>query len=139
MDSLSDQTVRIGLTGNGNERYYFQFSGLTWSFIYWDGSTLQAVATGQGATIGEYQWFEIYVSSQTVFFTIATKDNTSFYSGSASLGPFMLPGSTNFWQPYVWIQTDVAAPKTCQLDYWEWFDQEILYARLGNSHNLVHP
>lgn len=134
--------VRIGLVSGGNPRYYFQWNTgtLKWDFIYWNG-TLTGVATLAGATVDEYQWFEIYISSQTAFYTIERKDHaaSSYDSGSVSLGPFTLPGSVDLYHADAWIQTPDAAAKSCQLDYWEWFDQEILFGRLGNSHNLLHP
>jgi len=139
--SVTNMTCRFGFyRGTGSQRYYFECNNGVWRFVYWNGAGYVVSAESCNATVGEYQWFDIYLSSSTVVFVVERKDHAA---GSYMSGAYSIPnldGQAGGIGVNCWIQTQIAAAsKSCVLDYWEVFDTEVLYGRLGNSHNLNHP
>ena len=143
--ATEDTEVILGLRSGGaggNRYFYFWHDPITpygWYLNYWDGSTNQSVSCSVAATVGKYQWFEIHLGSTSMFWNIYQKDNAASSGNSGSIGyGTLLAGTTDVAAPICSVETNGGA-RNVYLDMWEWFDTEILYGRLGNSHNMNHP
>ena len=144
LSSLSDYKVVHGFYRiSVNRRFYFIFNYVDNEY-YWRGGWLEPDVTFHvtdqicGATVDKYQWFEIYMSGSSIFFSIDRKDHVSNSYGSASASISSLSGSSGALGINLWTQTQTAAVKATTLDYWEVWDREIVRARFGTSHNLNH-
>ena len=122
-----------------NNRYYFQCTNGTWQFVYWNGSTFVGSSETCGCAVNEYQWFEIFVTSSLVIFSVERKDHAvnGYMSGAYSIPS--LNGQSGALGMNCWVQTQTASAHSVLLDYWEAWDIEAIYGRLGNSYNLNHP
>lgn len=140
LTALTNTSVQFGfLYSSTSNIYYFEYvSGTGWTFKYYNGTSLQTGSETCGAAVSEYQWFEISLFPTAVSYTIENKKHgaNSFLSGSETIAS--LDGQAGGMSMACKVLTNTAAARTVVLDYWEVFDREILYARMGTSHNLNH-
>lgn len=143
LPSLADVQVIHGFHRSSvNRRFYFIFDSTTgfWYGAWMEPDTsIHLTAALCGATVDEYQWFEIRVGVSTVTYSIERKDHAVGSYGSAAGSITSLSGQAGALGIRLWQQTAAAAEKASVLDYWEVWDREILRARFGTSHNLNHP
>jgi hypothetical protein len=140
--ALTDyDVVRVGFFSAGNHNYYFEFDGVTtqqWRASFWNGAGQVFSATTPAAmALDKILYMSIHmVSATAIIFKIATKDGTIAYSTIETNGT--RSGSAEHMYAAVDFVTGDANARII-LDYWEWWDQDVLYHRLGNSHNQVFP
>jgi hypothetical protein len=132
---LLNSRVQIGLGGGANF-YFFERSGANiWNMVT-SGPTYTVLPVSQ--PVGLYQWLSIMVFDGSVIWSIATKGFPSVNTGSGLVATGALSGTLDILYPFCVIRTLDGSVQQLQLDYWEWWDRETIYARFGNSYNLQH-
>jgi hypothetical protein len=130
---------------SGVRRFYFimNYAGDpvgSWRGAWVDpGPTTSYTSVICGASVGEYQWFEIHVADDTAYFTIDRKDHAVNSYGTQAGSITTLAAETDAVGINMWLKTTAVGAKAATLDYWEIWDREVLVGRHGTSHNLQHP
>jgi hypothetical protein len=124
-------------------RFYFVLNHVTNEYAWRGGwqnpdGTYHVTDPICGLTVDQYQWFEIHITANMVFFIVERKDHAVNSYGNASASIPTLDGQSGALGINIMMQTQTNSVKSAVLDYWEVWDQEVLVGRHGASHNLLH-
>lgn len=123
-----------------NRAFWFNLVAGVWYGAWIEpGPVGHATAAICAATADTYQWFEIFISSSMVIWTVEQKDHAVGSFGSESAAITTLNAQAGALGISCRVKTATTAAKTMLLDYWEVWDREAIVGRHGASHNLQHP